>query len=143
MSENRASQRVVGQTKDAGFQIGARRTFSVPPQQAWDLLTSTEGTALWLGETPGLRWEKGEKYQTRAGARGEIRVVNPGGHLRLTWQPEGWEKASTLQVRVIPNGEKTTISFHQEHLKNAVVREQMRARWKSALDELGKLFQEE
>jgi len=34
----------------------------------------------------------------------------------MTWHPEKWEKASTVQIRVIPSKEKTVISFHQENL---------------------------
>jgi hypothetical protein len=35
--------RTIGQTRDAGFQIGARRTLSIPLAEAWRLLTSREG----------------------------------------------------------------------------------------------------
>ena len=65
-----------------------------------------------------------------------MRVVNPGGHFRLTWCPPGWDRPSLIQVRVIPSGGKTVISFHQEHLRGPAERAQMHARWVQALDQL-------
>jgi uncharacterized protein YndB with AHSA1/START domain len=129
-------RRIVGRTKGAGFEIGVRQTFSVSPQQAWSVITSDEGIKLWLGDAPGLRLEKGETYHTHDGTSGEFRVVNPGGHLRLTWQPKDWGTASTLQVRIIPRGAKTVISFHQEQLRGEEEREQMQRRWLTALEKL-------
>jgi uncharacterized protein YndB with AHSA1/START domain len=134
MATNATHQRIVGQTKDAGFQIGARKTFPISPEQAWDLVTSDEGLKAWLGEVEHFRLEKGQKYQTREGAEGEVRVVEPGGHVRLTWRPKGWSRASLIQVRVIPGGSKTVISFHQEHLRGDQERAQMARRWQAALD---------
>jgi len=39
-------EKIVGQTKDVGFQIGVRKTIAVSPQAAWDFLTSAEGSQL-------------------------------------------------------------------------------------------------
>ena len=140
MNHSSTDQRVVGQTKSVGFEIGVRRTFAVSPQQAWDVITSEEGIKLWLGDVSGLQLEKGQRYRTEEGAEGEIRVANPGSHIRLTWRPQGWDKASTVQVRVIPSGVKTVISFHQENLASGKEREQMRQRWQAVLEEMRSLF---
>lgn len=138
----KSQKRIVGQTKDVGFQIGASKTMEVTPERAWGLLTSPDGLALWLGRVSDLRLEPGEMYETEEGSRGEIRV-NSGSHLRLTWQPPGWPEPSTVQVRVIPSGEKTVISFHQEKLSGPDVREEMRTRWKGILADLQKRFTQE
>ena len=131
---------IVGQTKAVGFEIGVRKTFDVAPEAAWTILTSEKGLRLWLGELSRLPMEKGESYQTADGTTGEIRATNPGGHIRLTWQPRGWRNPSTLQVRVIPSGVKTTISFHQERLSGAEERERMRDHWKRVMAQLSELF---
>lgn len=135
-----AGSKIVGQTRDAGFQVGARRTFPVATEQAWAVLTSAPGLQLWLGDISDWRLEESIAYQTQDGAGGEIRVVNPGSHLRLTWQPLQWERPSTIQVRLIPNQDKTTISFHQEHLAGPDERAQMKQHWQHVLDELPHLF---
>jgi uncharacterized protein YndB with AHSA1/START domain len=91
---------------------------------------------VWLGEVRGWKLEVGATYQTQDGAKGVVRAVNPLENIRATWQPQGWTAPSTIQVRVFPSGRKTVISFHQEHLGDAQMREQMRNRWKNALDDL-------
>ena len=44
----------VGLTKDAGWQIGVRKTLPVALEDAWNLLVSEEGLSLWLGDLPGF-----------------------------------------------------------------------------------------
>jgi uncharacterized protein YndB with AHSA1/START domain len=134
--ERRKGKRAVGQTAGTGFQIGAQRTLPIPPDEVWELLMSPDGVRTWLGGAVP-RWEKGEKYALKDGSGGEVRVFKPGSHLRMTWQPEGWPRASTIQVRVMPKGEgKSVLSFHQEHLPGAAEREERRRFFDAALNAL-------
>ena len=135
-SQPPGKQRTVGQTRRAGFQIGARRTLPLDPAAAWRLLTSDTGVRLWLGDTADMRFEPGAAYELADGTRGEVRVCRPGGHVRLTWQPLGWARASTIQIRVIPSGPNATVAFHQEWLPGAPEREQRRRHYQAVLDEL-------
>jgi len=132
----------IGWTKNTGFQIGVRRTLPIELDDAWRLITSTRGLILWLGPTPGLQLEKGARYEMEDGSGGEVRVFSPGSHLRLTWDPGGWPRPSTIQVRVIPKGDRTTIAFHQEHLPGPEEREQRRAHFTAALDDLEALVED-
>lgn len=131
--------RVIGQTKDAGFQIGVRRTLPLSSAAAWRLLTSPEGLALWLGETSIERFEPEVRYRLPNGTEGEIRVVVPNDRLRMTWQPPGWSRPSTIQIRLLPKGHSTTIAFHQEWLPDATAREERRAHYDAVLSELARL----
>lgn len=134
--ERRKGKRAVGQTADTGFQIGVQRTLPMSVEDAWELLTSPKGVRAWLGGAVP-KWEKGEKYALTDGSGGEVRVFKPGSHLRVTWQPEGWPRASTIQVRAMPRGEgKTVVSFHHEHLPGAAEREARRSFYEAALDAL-------
>ncbi|MEO6892466.1 MAG: SRPBCC domain-containing protein [Ktedonobacteraceae bacterium] len=124
---------MIGQTKAGGFQVGVRRTFPISVQDAWDFLTSEQGQCIWLGEPCLLHLTEGATYTLPSGTRGVIRVVNPGVNLRLTWQPQEWQKASTIQIRTIPSGANTVISFHQEELPGAKERASMRHHWEQVL----------
>jgi uncharacterized protein YndB with AHSA1/START domain len=132
------SNRVVGQTRDAGFQVGMRRTLPVPPSKVWPLLTSPKGRSIWLGDLPRFRWAKGATFTLADGTTGEVRVYERNSHLRLTWQPPGWERPSTIQVRAIPSGDWTVVAFHQERMPNARTRAQRRMVFAAALEELQK-----
>lgn len=128
--------KIIGQTKTVGFQVGVRRTFPLFQEDAWNLVTSQEGLNLWLGESTGIILEPGQKYISKS-ASGEIRVVKPLQQLRLTWKKVGWEKASTVQVRIISiESNKTIISFHQEKLSDQNVREEMKVYWEKVLEEI-------
>ncbi|MDQ2807503.1 MAG: SRPBCC domain-containing protein [Chloroflexota bacterium] len=133
---------LVGQTRDVGFEIGARRTLPLAPDAAWRLLLSPAGLACWLGAGAALPLTPGTRYALADGAIGEVRVYQPGSHLRLTWQPPGWVRPSTVQVRVLPSGERTTIAFHQEHLPDAAARAARSAYYSAALDGLERLIEE-
>ncbi|WP_155594019.1 SRPBCC family protein [Lysinibacillus cavernae] len=128
------NQRIIGQTKSVGYQVGVRRTFPISQEQAWALITTEEGLNSWLGEVTHIILQPGQTYHSKAGT-GEIRIVKPLQQLRLTWQKEEWSKPSTVQVRIISkDSNKTTISFHQEHLSNQTVREEMKLYWEKVLD---------
>ncbi|WP_197258951.1 SRPBCC domain-containing protein [Paenibacillus dendritiformis] len=117
----------VGQTASAGVQIGVRRTMPVSKDKAWTFLLSPEGLPCWLGTLPSLPLQVRLEYVTEEGTRGQIRSVIPEQKLRLTWQPQGWEHPSTLQVYVLSKSPgKTTISIHQEKLDDIYMRELMR-----------------
>ena len=128
------NEKIIGQTKSVGFQVGVRRTFPISQEQAWALITTVEGVHAWLGEGTAVILEPGHKYHSKTGT-GEIRIVKPLEQLRLTWQKEEWLKPSTVQIRILPKDcNKTTISFHQEHLSDQTVREEMKGHWESVLD---------
>ncbi len=136
-----SGSRPTGLTKDVGYQIGVRRTLPIHFEEAWRLLTSTQGVKIWLGETSAFDFSKGAEYLLVDGSSGEVRVFSPNSHLRITWQPGGWPRASTIQLRVIPKGDRTVIAFHQEHLPGPEEREARRSHFASALDKIEHIIQ--
>jgi uncharacterized protein YndB with AHSA1/START domain len=107
------------------------RTVRHPREAVWALLTSPEGTALWLGEGVALPTEPGTPYETADGTRGELRSRREHDRIRLTWQPPGWSHDSTVQVALSGAGGKTTLRFHQERLADSGERERQRTHWKA------------
>jgi uncharacterized protein YndB with AHSA1/START domain len=126
--ERARGKRLVGQTADAGFQVGVTRTFDVGLDEAWELIASR--TDLWLGEDVAL--EPGERC-----ARGEIRVVKPRDRVRLRWRPDGWDEPATLQLTLQERRPgRTAIGAHLERLPDASAREAMRSYWRGVLERL-------
>lgn len=136
--EQARGKRVVGQTADAGFQVGVQRSVAATATEVWELITSRP--ELWLGEGASVDFDKGGRYELppgvdAPGVSGEVRVVKPGDRLRMTWQPEGWPAPATLQLTLSRSGsDKTAIHAHLEKLPNADAREAMRKRWREALE---------
>lgn len=123
----------LGLTRDSGYQVGVRKTLPLTLEDGWQLVTSSAGIADWLGEIVEGEFEVGGDYLLENGVRGELRVLRQQSHLRLTWKPVSWRRASTIQVRVMPKGEKCTIAFHQEHLPNSAAREDRKVFFKAVL----------
>lgn len=127
-------KRVLGETADAGFQVGVQRTVALNLREAWELVTSRP--ELWLGEGAAVAFEPGARFVGPA-ASGAIRVVKPGRRLRMAWQPLEWPSPATLQLTFTESGPgKTAISAHLERLPDAAAREEMRARFCEALERI-------
>jgi uncharacterized protein YndB with AHSA1/START domain len=128
--EQARGKRALGETAEAGFEVGVRRTVDASADEVWELLTVRP--ELWLGK--GVAFRPGERYSV-PGAVGEIRVVKPGDRLRLTWQPEGWAAPATMQLTLSrARSGKTTITAHVEKLPDADARDAMREHLREALD---------
>lgn len=119
-----------GLTKDVGWQIGVSMTVDHPVEAVWDLLTSPEGIAIWLGDGVAFEGMVGESYETADGVRGELRSYRPRDRIRLTWRPDSWDHDTTAQVAVQAKGARTLVRFHQERLADGQERERQRAHWK-------------
>jgi len=140
---NETKQKPMGLTKSAGFQVGARKTFPVSIEIAWNFLFSKKGLKIWLGQADPETFDTNKIFETSDGLVCKIKVLKANSHIRLNWKPKHWDNNSTLQIRVIPNKNQTTISFHQEHLENEVQRTEMKNYWKKILDQLSYEFKNE
>ena len=132
-------EKQLGQTKDAGFQLGIRKTFPVLTEKVWDFLFSKRGLKIWLGNLKN-ELEIKKEYETENGISGLVRVFKAYSHIRLNWKRKTWENMSTVQIRVIGNEDKTTIAIHQEKLLNAGQRNEIKGYWskimKALIDEM-------
>jgi hypothetical protein len=131
----RREERPVGQVADGSWQFGVRRTFDMSPEAAWARISSPAGLRIILGDDR-LALEPGRTFEAGDGTRGEVRSVTPGVVARMSYHPVGWARPSTLQLRVMPAGERATIAFHHERLPDAAARAAMAERWGAALDAL-------
>jgi len=127
----------VGVTKDAGVQIGVRKTINATKERVWNFLVSEEGVSLWIGDTPPLSLRTGYEFKSMEGVSGKLTVVKPGQKLRLTWQLPEWERPSRLQLILLstPSG-STTVAVHQEMLDDVYTREIMKRHWTQILERI-------
>ena len=133
--------REVGETADAGYQVGVQRTVRVEQGALWERLLSPSGLAVWLGgvDTEGFEAEPGATYEPADCTVGEVRTVSEGERLRMTWQPAGRDEPTTLQLTLsCPRNDdsKTTLRVHHEKLADADEREAMGAHWRDVLDRI-------
>ncbi|WP_195575084.1 SRPBCC domain-containing protein [Paenibacillus sp. 1001270B_150601_E10] len=128
------SNKTVGLTASTGYQVGVRRTLLISTEEAWSYLTSADGRKLWIGNVSQPSFTEGETFCSEEGISGQFRVIKPYRQLRLRWEKSEWGEPSTLQIRLLSKqSDKTTISFHQEHLDHPDTREQMKLHWENVL----------
>jgi len=138
-----SAEKPVGQTHDAGFQMGVRKTVPGNTQDIWDFLFSEEGLGIWLGEIDPDELVIRKEFSLSNDVTGKITVFEPYSHLRMSWKKKGWINTTRLQIRVIGSGEeRTVISFHQEMLTGPEQREQMKAYWENTLSSIKSAIQE-
>jgi uncharacterized protein YndB with AHSA1/START domain len=123
-----------GQTKDAGWEVGVRKTVDAPLDTVWTFLLGA-GLPIWLGNTT-LVPEKGAPYETDDDIKGIILSYTEGLRIRLSWQPGEWNHESTLQLTVKEAATGTTIGFHQERLTGREERKIMLGHWKDVVQQL-------
>ena len=129
------TERRTGHTRDAGWEIGVSRTVPYPMEEVWDFLTSSAGSAVWLGAGVERLDEPGAAYETETGTAGQVRSFRPRDRVRLTWQPVDWDHDSTVQFTVTPvAGDRARVVFHQERLADAAERERQRGHWQGVID---------
>jgi hypothetical protein len=128
--------KIIGQTKDVGFQIGVRKTFNISIEIAWDFLFSDKGLSIWLGKISIENLELDKPYKTKEGIEGKVNVFKPYSHIRLTWKPKNWTNISAVQIRVIKVKDKTTISFHQDKLLDSKQRVEMKNHWDTVVKKI-------
>lgn len=139
--EQARGKRAVGETADAGYEVGVRRTVSAARDEVWEILVARPD--LWLGVGADVDVERTGPYSVAAGradllaATGDVRVVRPGHRVRMTWRPEGWAAPATVQLTLSASlSGKTTIGVHLEKLPDAPAREAMRSYWRAVLAHL-------
>lgn len=128
---------ITGHTASQGWEIGVRRTFALSPAAAWETLFSQPVLGVWLDNKADIAFQKGDTYTTASGITVTVTSVTDIKVIRMKWQQKGQTDASTLQIRVIPSKDKTTISFHHEWLANGTERETMKTYWTQVLDAIG------
>lgn len=128
-------EKQIGKTKDVGFQFGIRKTYPLSSNDMWDFLFSEKGLELWLGKLQA-ELELKKEFKTEKGIIGYVRVFKPNSHIRINWQKMNWTNLSTVQLRVIGNKERTTVSFHQEKLVDSEQREEMKAYWNQVVNKI-------
>nr|WP_295867286.1 SRPBCC domain-containing protein [uncultured Chitinophaga sp.] len=128
---------ITGHTASQGWEIGVRRTFALSPAAAWETLFSQPVLGVWLDNKADIAFQKGDTYTTASGITVTVTSVTDIKVIRMKWQQKGQTDASTLQIRVIPAKDKTTISFHHEWLANGTERETMKTYWTQVLDAIG------
>lgn len=109
---------MTGQTKDAGWQVGARCTLPFELDQAWNLLTTPPWLQRWSGLTV---LDAGDPVVRSLTTRCVVRVRTP---------------QSLVQLRLLSAASGTTVAFHEDQLSDEQDRSRRKNHWAQLLHDL-------
>jgi hypothetical protein len=143
--EKETGRRVLGQTADAGFQLGVSKTVYTAPGAVWVYLMSREGFELISGPLDDGVWKKcrdnpAASGQSKTGIEFTVTTFKDGSHLRMRWKKPEWQSHSILQVRLTDKSthekNKTAVTIHHEKLPDPEAREELKAYWKEQMERI-------
>lgn len=130
-------RKIPGQNAKGLYSMTVTKTFPVDQKSMWKILTSPEGSRLWLKPMSDMAFIPKTPYEVEGGIFGEIRTLKAPLRMRLTWQDSDWEKPTILQIYIAPRtSHKCLLSFQQDGLKTVHLKEQMRTYWQTAMKSL-------
>lgn len=130
--ERHIGRRIEGQTQDAGFQVGVRRTFPIERGELWERLLS-DLLETWLPGATTFPAAAGDTVPFGGGSL-ELRSVAPERRIRTWLLDADGERTSILQLYLDDAATGTTLGFHEEQLASQEQREQRRAHWRAVAD---------
>ena len=137
MSEEESEKKVVGLTKNVGFQFSITKTCAVSVDEAWDFLLSETGVSMWLGDINFDDFELNNPLTTADGIEAKITLFKADSHLRLAWKPRHWANNSFIEIRVLTNGGRAKLGFLHTHMTRLEQREEMKAYWTKIFEKMG------
>lgn len=130
-------RKLPGRNAKGLFSMTATKTFPVDQKTLWKILTSKEGSRLWLKPMSDVDFIPKSTYEVEGGIFGEIRTMRAPERMRMTWHDSDWDKATIIQIYVIPRpGKKSIIALQQDGITSSQLKDQLRAYWHDALNEL-------
>jgi activator of HSP90 ATPase len=135
MEEEREAK-VVGLTKNVGFQFSITKTCAVSVDTAWDFLLSESGIAMWLGDIHFDDFELNNPLTTKAGIEAKITIFKADSHLRLAWKPKHWDNNSFIEIRVLTNKGRAKLGLLHTHMTSIEQREEVKAYWAKIMYEI-------
>ncbi|HEX7673976.1 MAG TPA: hypothetical protein VF412_07390 [Bdellovibrio sp.] len=130
-------RRVEGQNIKGEYSMTATKVMPLNSKKMWTYLVSSRGLALWLKPLGPFKLKNKAIFETEDGAYGEVRTMLAGRRIRLRWSESDGESHSYLQVHLVPRTEeKCIVVFTHEKLKTGRLRNELRLRWKQALENL-------
>jgi activator of HSP90 ATPase len=137
MQEEEQAKKVVGLTKNVGFQFSITRTYAVSTDAAWDFLLSESGVAIWLGTIDFQDFELNNPFTTAEGIEAKITIFKADAYLRLAWKPQHWDNMSSIEIRVFDVKGRAKIGLLHTWMRDGQQRAEVKAYWGKIFEKIG------
>jgi activator of HSP90 ATPase len=134
--EEEKEAKIIGLTKNVGFQFSITKTCAVSVDTAWDFLLSELGVAMWLGDIDFDDFELNNPLTTEAGIEAKITIFRANSHIRLAWKPRHWDNNSFIEIRVLTNKGRAKLGLLHTHMVSIAQREEVKAYWTKVINKI-------
>ena len=129
--ETHTGKRILGQDLKGEYSTASTRTLPIAASEAWKWIWSKPIASKWFPTLEPLVLKKGSVFETPFGFYGQIRTMQAGKKVRMTWTESTWSRPTFLEVQVVPRGpKKCTFVIQSMAIKTAETHAQLRAHWK-------------
>jgi activator of HSP90 ATPase len=134
--EKEKEVKIIGLTKNVGFQFSITKTCAVSVDTAWDFLLSELGVAMWLGDIDFEDFELNNPLTTKAGIDAKITIFRANSHIRLAWKPRHWDNNSFIEIRVLTNKGRAKLGLLHTHMVSIAQREEVKVYWTKVIHKI-------
>ena len=119
-----------------GYAICVTKTIAAPAEKIFDAFGDAAVLESWLGTGATADFKEGGSFSTADGNRGRYTKVARPKTLRFAWEDEDPAAASTVELKLTPNGAKCGLVLNHERIQSRAHADGLRAAWISAIDRL-------
>ncbi len=124
------------------YKVEAEKIFPISIKKAWDLITSEEGTKIWLGPAMDIEFKPGQIFELSKGQVGEILKIKKNEWIQFKWHVnKAAHHGTVVEIIFVPAESKTSVKFRQENLKSRKDQGKMKLYWQRVLEQLYVLSQ--
>ena len=119
-----------------GYTICATKSIKSSPQACAEAFASAPSLDRWLGAGHKLDFRDGGELSNADGNRAQLRKINPGKTIKLTWLQADAGADTPVEVKFQPAGAKTTVMITHDRLQSRAEADGLRRAWGEALERL-------
>jgi uncharacterized protein YndB with AHSA1/START domain len=124
-----------------GYAICVTKTVAAPPEKVFDAFGDPAVMREWLGAGATAEFKEGGAFSTSDGNRGRYTKVARPKTLRFSWEDGDPAGASTVELKLTPNGAKCGLVLNHERIQSRAHADGLRAAWGASIERLKRLLE--
>ena len=112
------------------------KTIAAPPERIFDAFGDPAQLGVWMGGDAETDFKEGGTFATADGNRGRYTKLARPKTLRFVWEDADPAMASTVELKLTPNGAKCGLVLNHERIQSREHADGLRAAWIAAIERL-------
>jgi uncharacterized protein YndB with AHSA1/START domain len=118
-----------------GYSICVTKTIATTPERVFNAFGDPDVMRTWFGDAT-TDFKEGGSFSTKDGNRGKYTKVARPKTLRFVWDDDDPAAASTVELKLMPNGKKVGLVLNHERIQTRAHADGLRAAWVAAIEKL-------